>query len=85
MRAEVSLRMDMTRESMRKIVLGQVKAGYNYHVKSVTSTLTETHGYENSKLIYVCRNFIVFEHQNGTRECFTYADIWKQMHTGEFW
>lgn len=81
----MSLRMAMTRNAMRKEVLKKVRIGCYYRVKSVTSTLIGAGGYENSELVFICKNFVVFEHQNRTKECFTYADIWRQMHTGEFW
>ncbi len=75
----VGVNRDAVREAAKKkLVIGQ-----QYKLKSLVEDAEDASGLVKCKLIQLSKNFVVFQHQNGTKETFTYQDIWRMFMDGE--
>lgn len=82
-RATSMRHVGMNRESTREVVQSLYKIGQQYLLKSRHEGVEMKDGFARCKLVLFSRNAVVFEHRNGTKESFTYQDIWRMQMDGE--
>lgn len=68
----------MSGEDIKKAVLSRLIVGKKYKVNSKHYEEDTT----ECKLVEFSRNVVVFEHKNGTKESFTYGEVWSGMMEG---
>lgn len=69
----------MSREAAKEAVLTKLAIGQQYRLKSSHKDPEEKGGFARCKLTDLSRNFAVFEHKDGTKETFTYQEIYRMM------
>lgn len=74
----------MNREDIKAAVLQQLIIGQQYVLKSVNATPNDEPVDARCTLIGLSKNVAAFKHKDGTKEAFTYQDIWKMLLEGTF-
>lgn len=74
----------MNRADIKEAVLQKLVIGQQYVLKSVNATPNDGPVDARCTLAELNRNMAVFKHKDGTRETFTYQEIWKMLLEGNF-
>lgn len=76
----------MNREAVKEAVKSRLVTGQQYQLKSGREHIEDkrSNNFVCCKLEYFSRNAAVFEHKDGTKEAFTYQELWQMLLTGEF-
>lgn len=74
----------MSREATKETVLSKLAIGQQYRLKSTSATPDDAGKVVKCSLSELSRNVAVFLHKNGTRESFTYQELWTQILDGTF-
>lgn len=83
-RSESMRHVGMNRADMKEAVLQKLVIGQQYILKSVNATPNDGPVDARCTLIELGKNMAIFKHRNGTRETFTYTEIWKMLMEGNF-
>lgn len=83
-RSESMRHVGMNRADMKEAVLKKLVIGQQYILKSVNATSNDGPVDARCTLAEINRNMAVFKHKDGTRETFTYQEIWKMLMEGNF-
>lgn len=73
----------MNRDDLREVVQSRLLIGQQYFLKSKHECIEKKSGFVRCKLVLFSKNAAVFEHKNGTKESFTYQEIYSALIEGE--